>query len=245
MCVGTIPLFGIVPTHIHRQIGAHGGELMTVYHSYVMSDYTQLNISDNVFYSFLIILELVICTMFGDIIINTFFENKMMRVNSKPIIAYKKAILNINSIDAKNKKININFKGVGGNNFYEIKDRSKSKARGFHMYKDIQDAFDHVQSGDAVLEVMGYGKIQYYEKGYITTKQKVLQVIIDENNYGDNINLFQTLITNDWTDDNGNKIIIIPKKPYTYKEHFKTITIPPINQTVLPYEDTNNIKFSK
>lgn len=73
---------------------------------------------------------------------------------------------------------NLPFRGVAGR-FYGVEDESQKSSPGFHMYDTLQDAFDHPQRGPVCLEVLGYGKVKKYDLGHITSRQRVLQVIID------------------------------------------------------------------
>lgn len=71
---------------------------------------------------------------------------------------------------------NYPFQGVTGT-YYSAIDSSKSSS-GFHMYNTFEDAKVHPQDGNCFLEVVGYGNIQTFGIGHITTKQRVLQIVV-------------------------------------------------------------------
>jgi len=82
----------------------------------------------------------------------------------KPRIAYKRASIS-----------EIGFSGVGVPTGYGVASRTIS--RGFHAYEKLEDALTHPQQGDVFLEVLLSGTIQEHNKGYIASRQRVLQII--------------------------------------------------------------------
>lgn len=93
-------------------------------------------------------------------------------------IGYKKAYVHNLSLDLEKSTGNICFLGMMGTH-YGCNDTS-DKNGGFHMYAKFEEAQNHDQGTNSFtyLEVMPFGDIAYYEKGCISTKQRVLQVIL-------------------------------------------------------------------
>jgi len=85
---------------------------------------------------------------------------------TKPVIAYKKALLDPNG----------ELKGVTGTP-YKADDKAVNDM-GFHAYSSFQRARKHTQEGDVMLEVLLSGKIEKMDLGYIAENQRVLQVIL-------------------------------------------------------------------
>lgn len=69
------------------------------------------------------------------------------------------------------------FNGVTGIP-YDVKDACLSDEPGFHMFSDLWQAENHIQKGNVLLEVSGYGIVRQHELGYRTTKQRVLQILV-------------------------------------------------------------------
>lgn len=165
---------------------------------------------------------------------------------SHPVLGYKRSIMVFDSVDKKNNVINIHFKGVSGHgkNYGMIATRA-IHTPGFYMYntKNISKAKNHEQWGNVMLEVLGYGEIEEYDKGYIVEKQKVLQIIIDRDNIREDPYIIEFLIRNrlrlkdlynkNWTDSDGNEIIFSPYENYSYSSRMKKYTIPAYSPTVL------------
>lgn len=74
------------------------------------------------------------------------------------------------------------FTGVMGQP-YGVVDSAVMANLGFHMYETLQKALDHPQEGNVCLEVTGYGSVEKCELGYISDRQRVIQMIVGECNY--------------------------------------------------------------
>lgn len=83
-----------------------------------------------------------------------------------PRVAYKRA-----------RVTELGFAGVGADVSYGVK--SRAHGLGFHAYKELDDALSHNQPGDVFLEVLLSGTVREHHKGYIASRQRVLQVISD------------------------------------------------------------------
>lgn len=84
----------------------------------------------------------------------------------RPRIGYKRA-----------RVVDSGFAGVGVDYIYGV--ASKAHGLGFHAYEKLEDALNHAQAGDVFLEVLLSGTIREHNKGYIASRQRVLQVISD------------------------------------------------------------------
>lgn len=152
-----------------------------------------------------------------------------------PEIGYKKAWVEIDRIDFKNHTVKIYYQGVMGGKYPGRKESENDK---FHSYKDFFDAVNHKQRANALLEVIHYGDISYYEKGYVSSGQRVLQIIpIDQSflglvknslfSYKEGYPIILPLLRvkynikdlygKNWTDQHGNNIVFSPLTETTYK----------------------------
>lgn len=89
----------------------------------------------------------------------------------KPVIGYKVAIFQGIDYDRP-------FSGVQGTHYSAV-DQMQRGTPGFHLYQEFEDAKDHPQPGTVYLEVIGYGEINVMGVGYMTSKQRVTQIIVD------------------------------------------------------------------
>lgn len=69
------------------------------------------------------------------------------------------------------------FRGVVGSE-YGVQSHSENRV-GFHMHRGLWGAQYHPQEGNVYLEVTGYGVIDVDGLGYVTTQQRVVQIIVD------------------------------------------------------------------
>lgn len=82
-------------------------------------------------------------------------------------VAYKKGIMLPG---------NGHFKGVMGGGYGPDDDRNPGSL-GFHAYGDLNQALDHPQEGNVLLEVLLSGVVEEMEDGYVAEHQRVLQII--------------------------------------------------------------------
>lgn len=169
----------------------------------------------------------------------------------KPVIGYKRSIMTIDKVDKKNNIIDVHFEGVSNaGRSYSMESVRAPHTPGFYMYnlKNINRAKTHEQWGNVMLEVLGYGAIDEYDKGYITEKQKVLQIIVDKKNIREDPTTIAFLIKNkltlkdlytkNWTGTDGSEIIFSPLNDYSYSSKMKKYTIPAYSPTVLKNADS-------
>lgn len=88
---------------------------------------------------------------------------------STPRIGYKQAFLRPWHDPSENI-----FQGVIGVGYGVV---SSTQSVGFHAFRNFSDAANHPQKGNVILEVLLSGVIQDRALGYISTEQRVLQVI--------------------------------------------------------------------
>lgn len=95
-----------------------------------------------------------------------------------PVIGYKKARLN------PTYNWGNFFEGIMGTPYglnETLSGNIIEAQNGFHMYSNIKDAVEHCQGNGVnyvLLEVIGYGDVEIYEKGFIVSGQRVLQMIL-------------------------------------------------------------------
>ena len=141
--------------------------------------------------------------------IRRFLRRKgILTQQTPPKIGYKQAFIKLSKIDAETKTLNIMYQGVVGK-FYSGKDE-KLKHR-FHMFNSFDKAEKHSQQGNVILEVLSYGLIEEYELGYISTGQRVLQIIVPVDRMQD---LPFEVFSGRWTDQHKNPVVFSLDEDY-------------------------------